>query len=170
MAGKPGSGRKPSNRVGEVFGKLSLINYEGDGKWLCECECGNQKIIRSSKLRSGNTRSCGCLRREIIRERNTTHLETKHYLHRLWSGIKTRCYNENNSRWQHYGGRGITMCEEWRDDYLAFRDYILKNLGDKPSPDYSLDRIDNDGDYTPGNLRWADYETQNNNRSEFGTH
>lgn len=152
---------------GEKFGLLTPISYLTGGFWLCKCDCGNECEVRSNKLRSGNTKSCGCYRKTFITERNTKHNETTHYLHRLWSGMKSRCYNPNTKRWSRYGGRGIVVCDEWKDDYITFRDYILEHLGERPEG-HSLDRINNNGNYEPNNVRWATSEIQNNNR-DFGT-
>ena len=86
----------------------------------------------------------------------------KHYLYSTWRGMKQRCYYKKMNGYKNWGGRGIKVCDEWKDDFIAFASYIEKNLGDKP-PKHSFDRIDNDGDYEPGNVRWASYKEQNNN-------
>jgi len=151
---------------GQVFGRLTAVSYLTDGKWLCKCECGNEKIVRGNKLRNGNTQSCGCKRREVIKERNLTHNLTNDPLYSTWLGIKTRCFNTNHNKYFRYGGRNITMYSEWVNDFVSFRTYIKETLGDRP-PGLTLDRIDNDSHYQPGNLRWADYVTQNNNRGDF---
>ena len=149
---------------GQRFGRLVAVSYLTNGDWICQCDCGKEVTKKGTKLRKGLVKSCGCFRRDYISNRNTSHGKTKTYLYRLWLSIKTRCYNSNGVRWEHYGGRGIIMYETWIDDFEKFEDWIIENLGDRPEG-YSLDRIENDGNYEPGNLRWADFYTQNNNRS-----
>ena len=147
---------------GERFGILQVMeraeNQKRKTRWKCLCECGNETIIPTNDLRSGKTKSCGC------RQNCGTHgLTNKHYLYYCWRNIKTRCLNSNHPSYSDYGGRGILMCEEWKDNFITFKDYILSTLGERPLL-HSLDRIDNDGDYRPGNVRWADRQTQQQNR------
>jgi len=149
---------------------------------LGECECGVIKEYRYFTLKSGKTKSCGCLGKEVSRElmvkqikNNIKHGDrpgTKHrYIYVLWNGIKQRCYNPKNKRYKTYGLRGITMYEPWVNDYIGFKEWILNNLGERynantgnRSDNESLDRIDVNIGYYPGNLRWADFITQANNK------
>jgi hypothetical protein len=128
-----------------------------------QCTCGQLKIVQLGHLLNGRTVSCGCWRAEQTGERAARHRETGTYLHRTWRAIKRRCYYLREAAYPYYGGRGITMCAEWRDSYEAFRDYMLFHCGERPAG-YSIDRIDNDGHYEPGNVRWADRKTQRHNR------
>lgn len=137
---------------------------KGHRRWLCRCECGGLVVVWGSNLRRGITRSCGCLRREV-----TGRLRFKHGLHRtpehiVWAAMRYRCLNPSSSSWKWYGGRGITICDRWRDDFVAF----LEDVGPRPSPEHSLDRIDVDGNYEPGNVRWATPSEQQRNKRRRG--
>lgn len=137
-------------------------NRSGRSRWLCKCDCGNFKTVDGVHLRSGHTRSCGCLMREVIGQVNRSHGLTETFMYRCWRAIKTRCYNKNIPEYERYGGRGIVMAEEWIDDFTCF----YKHIGDPPNDGqaYSIDRIDHSGDYVPGNVRWATATEQARNR------
>lgn len=117
----------------------------------CACECGNEIIDLLSKIKTGKKISCGC-----TKERNKG---TR--LYSIWSGMKTRCYNPNATYYSEYGGRGIKMCDEWRNDFLSFKQWALNN---GYQDDLTIDRLNNDKNYEPSNCRWATMETQGNNR------
>lgn len=157
--------------TGQQFGRLRVIRFDrilnGCTAWLCRCECGNELIVRLSGLQT-NTRSCGCLQCETIQRigrANRTHGEaidlTAEY--RTWHGMKQRCLNPRAKKFDLYGGRGISVCQRWLDGFENF----LTDMGRKPSPAHSLDRINGNGDYTPKNCRWATPSEQNNNRRGF---
>lgn len=154
---------KPLNLLGMRFGRLTVIertenNQRGQSCWKCHCDCGNETVVVASDLKKGHTKSCGCSRSESKFKHGMAHTKISH----IWRAIKDRCSNPNNKRYKHYGGRGITICDEWRNDFLAFYNYVskLEHYGEEG---YSLDRINNDGNYEPDNLRWADAKTQNHN-------
>ncbi len=150
---------------GETFGRLTITKYLGNSYWEADCSCGNVARIHTGNLRSGRTRSCGCFHKENRGEyrRGIGKGWCNQPLYRTWRGALTRCHNPNDPHYPDYGLRGIEVAAEWRDDFEAFRDWILENLGERPVA-HSLDRIDNDRGYEPGNLRWATSSTQNSNR------
>lgn len=157
---------KIKNLIGERFGKLVVIgrtNIRTSGGILriCQCDCGNIINVRIGGLTSGNSTSCGCTRHEKLIKRNTSHGMADKRIYKIWKDMKGRCYRKKHKRYADYGGRGIEVCKEWRDDFLAF----YHDMGDAPEGK-SLDRIDNDGNYCLGNCQWAtDIEQANNKRN-----
>lgn len=153
--------KKVKNLTGQRFGKLTVLEQveskNGRSMWKCLCDCGNYKIASSSTLHNGRTRSCGCL------EPNKTHGKANTRLYRIYSGMKARCYNQNTKAYKHYGGRGITICDEWlgENGFVKFYDWSIKN---GYSENLSIDRIDVNGNYEPSNCRWADAKTQSINK------
>jgi hypothetical protein len=138
------------------FGRLEVVGdaprLNGRPAFLCRCDCGTEKAIRRSSLKAGFTRSCGCLRRERMATGvpQTKHGMWRHSLYSTWLNMRQRCGNPDAPNYHNYGGRGITICERW-DDFANF----ATDMGEKPGPEYSVDRIDNDGNYEPGNCHWA---------------
>lgn len=152
------------------FGRLKVLCRAEDfvsksGKhrtrWLCQCDCGNTVIIYSDNLKRGKSTSCGCYRNECTRKRSITHGETKTKLYGVWSSIKSRCYNSNTTAFKDYGGRGIIMCDDWKDSFEIFKDWAYKN-GYRDG--LSIDRINNNSGYNPDNCRWVVSDVQANNR------
>lgn len=149
--------------TGKIFSRLTVIKDTGKRdnnrsiRWLCRCICGNLHYVRQDSLINGNVRSCGCLNQEErskrCAERNHLykHGEADTRLHHIWSGIKTRCFNSNRSCWKYYGGKGITVCDEWLRDFVVFKNFALSH---GYTDDLTIDRIDNDGNYEPSNVQF----------------
>lgn len=150
--------------TGMKFNMLTVIERAesapgGITYWLCRCDCGNFTTVRGSNLKNGSVKSCGCLQHQ--KTTNKTHGESYTNLYATWARMKSRCKNESNASYENYGGRGITVCDDWNNDYISFRDWALNNGYEQG---LSIDRINNDLGYNPDNCRWATTKQQQNNR------
>lgn len=166
------------NLTGKRFGRLTVVDKTNERRrhcvvWLCKCDCGNTKKVVSADLLNGDTRSCGCLHSEIFKSIRSNEKfladENGRYKHggkgtrlyTIWKCMKKRCINPHDKSFPCYGGRGIKVCDEWAHDFKVFHDWAIEN---GYRDDLTIDRIDIDGDYTPGNCRWATNEIQANNK------
>lgn len=158
------------NEIGNVYGRLTVIDRvahkskSGYAFWRCICSCGKETIVRGHSLRAGHHKSCGCLAKDTARALKTIHGLCAHPLYAIWSSIKDRCLNPRSKAYKYYGGRGISVHKIWINDPERFIRDIESLLGPKPFPNMSLDRIDVDKDYAPGNLRWATPDQQSRNK------
>lgn len=160
---------------GQRFSRLAVIGFVGIGKenralWRCKCDCGNEIVVPGKSLRTGNTRSCGCLATDLARAKNEkyikTHGKTNTRLFGVWCGMKDRCYNKNATNYKDYGMRGIVVCNEWRNDFESFYQWAMSQGYDPMAKrgEYTVDRIDYNKGYSPDNCRLADCNVQADNR------
>lgn len=155
--------------TGQKFGRLTVVRFDhkenGRKYYLCQCDCGNFKIVSNHSLKSGNTKSCGCLHKEILIQRNKDnrihHPENERLL-RIWRAMLHRCYKETDEHYDYYGGRGIKVCDDWHD-FETFQKWALAN---GYADNLTIDRLDGNKDYCPENCSWATMTVQNNHKSD----
>ena len=140
---------------GQKFGRWSVLDYAGASYWHCVCTCGANRKVFGANLTRGQSLSCGC----FAADQNTTHGLSRSRVYSIWEGMKARCTNPSSTYWHRYGGRGISFCERWQ----KFENFYA-DVGDPPTEAHSLGRVDNDGNYTPENVRWETPEQQNHNK------
>lgn len=151
--------------IGERFTRLLVVAPAGrDAKrnllWRCACTCGRETIAAGCRLRRGETRSCGCLQRESVTARNLSHGKSGSRLYNIWLNMRARCGKSGHPQFKDYGGRGISVCEQW-STFRPFHDWAQRN---GYAAHLTIDRTDNDGDYEPGNCRWVTHLTQSRNK------
>ena len=163
-------GGRAVDHTGERFGLWTVIGPTQRKKVPCRCDCGTEKLVMLGNLVSGATISCGCYRDAKTGERFRKHgVGYDDYRYTTWRAIKGRCLCESHKNWLDYGGRGITLYAPWINDFPAFAEYLDRELGPRPEG-YSIDRINNNGNYEPGNIHWADKSTQARNRGSRDYH
>lgn len=153
--------RQPrADLTNQVFGKLTVLEWVGNSRWACQCECGKSSIVLTANLKRGNTTSCGCVRNILSSKRNTIHGLHNTIIYRTWLGIRRRCRDEKFGSYRDYGAKGIDIHQPWYESVQAF----LEAVGHPPTNWHTLDRIDNAKGYFPGNVRWATPLEQARNR------
>lgn len=149
--------------TGQRFGRLTPIRIgerQGSSRmWICVCDCGRENVVRTAHLLGGRVKSCGCLNSEMISAMHLRHGRTHTPEHKCWIKMRERCRNPKDISYKYYGAKGVTVCERWNQFESFFED-----MGLKPSPKHSIDRIDPYGNYEPSNCRWADSKTQSTNK------
>lgn len=159
-------GRHVIDLTGRKFGRLTVIergqtSKAGMPRWICQCECGNIRLVQGEQLRGGRSQSCGCYAREQTSKRARIHGQRNTALYNVWDAMKQRCMNPKSKAWKYYGGRGVSICEEWQHNFETFNKWANDNGYQKG---LTIDRIDVNGDYEPSNCRWVTMREQGKNK------
>lgn len=157
----PAKGQR-EDLTGIRFGNLTVVGFAGQykngvSKWNCACDCGQSAVAGMGALKRGDTVSCGCHRRSLLRTHGLSGVPE----YQIWAAMIQRCGNPSNSAYHNYGGRGVVVCSEWRESFARF----LADMGERPGTEYSIDRIDVHGDYCPENCKWSTDREQSCNRT-----
>ena len=152
-------------KAGKKFNKLTVLSFHHIKNkrdfYLCKCDCGKETIVCKSDLKRGKVKSCGCLRLELVSKAVSKHKMSHSRIYRTWTNMKARCYEQKHLGYPNYGGRGITVCNEWKNDFMAFYNWAMAN---GYNDNLSIDRIDNNDNYKPSNCRWVTKTEQKRNK------
>ncbi len=157
----PRGGKNAADLIGQRFGRLVVISSAGSSKhqkrtWSCQCDCGVKIITTTGDLRNGTTKSCSCIQKEWALIANKSHGMSNSPEYEVWIGMKKRCLNKSQASFKNYGGRGIRVCKRWIESFEGF----IKDMGHRPSDDHTIERVDPNGDYEPGNTVWLPSKMQ----------